>query len=268
MIELLIDFTARLAKKYDIEKVILVSDVDIEFEGLEVIKAPRNYIETVKNTFAISGSCGFTESIMSIPGISEFVEAFLQVSDIESKAIVCVYLPNMKGVFIIDGESKLSRVLKECSEYVNPSALRATLAVALSIAFKGREGKRIGTAFVVCDAENVLKRSRQAVLNPYEGHPKEKRDIKNQENWESIREFAQLDGVFIIDSEGYIISAGRYLDIEGEITLKYGLGGRHIACASITRNTESIAIVISSSGGDVTIFKDGKAIIEIPVSLM
>ncbi len=268
MIELLIDFTNRLARKYGIEKVILVSDVDIEFENLEVIKAPRNYIETVKNTFAITGSCGFTESIMSIPGISEFVEAFLQVTDIESKAIVCVYLPNMKGVFLIDGESKLSKVLKECAEYVNPDALRATLAVALSIAFKGREGKRIGTAFVIGDVENVLKRSRQAVLNPYEGHPKEKRDIKNQDNWESIREFAQLDGVFIIDSDGYIISAGRYLDIEGEITLKYGLGGRHIACASITRNTKSIAIVVSSSGGDVTIFKDGEAIIEIPVSLM
>ncbi len=268
MIDLLIDFTSRLAEKYSIERVILVSDVDIEFEGLQVIRAPRHYIETVKNTFAITGSCGFTESIMSIPGISEFVEAFIEVSSLESKAIVCVYLPNMKGVFLIDGESRLSRVLKECAEYADPNALRATLAVALSIAFKGREGKRIGTAFVIGDAENVMKKSRQAVLNPYEGHPKEKRDIKNQENWESIREFAQLDGVFILDSDGYIISAGRYLDIEGEISLKYGLGGRHIACASITKNTKSVAIVVSSSGGDVTIFRDGEAVIEIPVSLM
>ncbi len=268
MIEILIDFTSRLARKYGMRRVILVSDVDIEFDDLEVVKAPKHYIETIKNTFAISGSCGFAESIMSIPGISEFVEAFLEVSSLESKAVVCVYLPNMKGVFLIDGESRLSRVLKECGEYVNPDTLRATLAVALSIAFKGREGKRIGTAFVIGDAENVMKRSRQAVLNPYEGHPKEKRDIRNQENWESIREFAQLDGVFVLDSEGYIISAGRYLDIEGEISLKYGLGGRHIACASITKNTKSIAIVVSSSGGDVTIFKDGKAIIEIPVSLM
>ncbi len=268
MINFMIDFVTALAEKYGIKRVILVSDVDIEFDDLEVIKAPRSYIETVKNTFAITGSCGLTESIMSIPGISEFVEAYLEVSGVEGKAIVCVYLPNLKGVFMIDGESRLSRVLNECSEYVNPEALRATLAVALSIAYKGREGKSIGTAFVIGDANNVLKKSRQAILNPYEGHPKEKRDIKDPDNWESVREFAQLDGVFVIDSEGYIISAGRYLDIEGEIVLKYGLGGRHIACASITKSTKSVAIVVSSSGGDITIFKDGEPVIEIPVSLM
>ena len=104
MIELLIDFTSKLTKKYGINRVILVSDVDIEFDDLEVVKAPRHYIETIKSTFAISSSCGFTESIMSIPGISEFVEAFLEVSSLESRAVVCVYLPNMKGVFVIDGE--------------------------------------------------------------------------------------------------------------------------------------------------------------------
>ncbi|NOY12014.1 MAG: hypothetical protein GXO67_08070, partial [Archaeoglobi archaeon] len=70
MINLMIDFITTLAEKYGIERVILVSDVDLEFDNLEVIKAPRNYIETVKNTFAITGSCGLTESIMSIPGIA------------------------------------------------------------------------------------------------------------------------------------------------------------------------------------------------------
>ncbi|AIY90927.1 DNA integrity scanning protein DisA nucleotide-binding domain protein [Geoglobus acetivorans] len=268
MLNLLIDFVRDLARKYEIGKVILVSDADIEFDDIEVIKAPRSYIEAVKNTFAVTSSCGLTESIMTIPGISEFVEAYLEARGYDSKAIVCVYLPNLKGAFVIDGESKLSRILKECSEYVHPEALRSALGVALTIAFKGREGKKIGTAFVIGDPENVLRRSRQIVINPYEGHPPEKRDVKNPDNWESIMEFAQLDGVFVLDSNGIILSAGRYLDIEGEISLKYGLGGRHIACASITKSTKSIAIVVSGSGGDITIFKDGEAVIEIPVSMM
>lgn len=268
MLDLLMNFVRELGKRYSLNRLILVSDTDIEFEDFEVIKAPRSYIETVKNTFAITSTCGLTESIMSFPGIAEFVEAYLEAMGYETKAIVCVYLPNLKGAFVIDGESKLSRVLKECSEYVNPEALRATLAVALSIAFKGREGKSIGTAFIIGDADNVLKKSRQIILNPFEGHSMEKRDIKNPDNWESVMEFAQLDGVFIIDSEGFIISAGRYLNIEGEVPLKYGLGGRHIASASITSTTKSIAIVVSSSGGDITIFKDGKPVIEIPVSMM
>ena len=268
MLNYIIEFVKLISEKLKIDNVVLVSDIDIDFDNLKVIKAPKQYIETIKNTFAITGSCGLTESVMSIPGISEFVETFLEVTEESSKAIVCVYLPSLKGVFVIDSESRLSKVLEECSEYVKPEALRATLAVALSIAFKGREGRKTGTAFVIGDEENVMKKSRQAILNPYEGHPKERRDIKNPENWESVMEFAQLDGVFVIDSEGYILAAGRYLDIEGELVLKYGLGGRHIACASITKTTKSIAIVVSSSGGDITIFKDGKPVIEIPVSLM
>ena len=268
MINILQELIPKIAKEYGITSVILISDTEMDFGDLEIIRAPREYVEIIKNTFSITLSSGLTEIVMSIPGISEFIESYLETSGNEKRAVVCVYLPNIKGAFLVDGETRLTKILKECSSYVNLEALRATLAIALSLAFKGREGRSVGTAFVIGDAENVLKKSRQAILNPFEGHPKEKRDIKNQENWETIKEFAQLDGVFVIDSDGYIVSAGRYLDIEGDVVLKYGLGGRHIACASITKSTKSVAIVVSSSGGDITIFKDGEAVFEIPVSLM
>ncbi len=48
-----------------------------------------------------------------------------------------------------------------------------------------------------------------------------------EKNWESIKEFAQLDGVFVIDETGIIHAAGRYLDVDGKkiLTLKKDLEG-------------------------------------------
>ena len=73
-----------------------------------------------------------------------------------------------------------------------------------------------------------------------------------------------MDGVFVVDDNGEILSAGRYLDVNAMgIKIKKGLGGRHIAAAAITRDTNAIAITVSQSGGTVRIYKDGLQIAEI-----
>jgi diadenylate cyclase len=41
-----------------------------------------------------------------------------------------------------------------------------------------------------------------------------------------------------------------------EVYLQSGLGGRHIAAASITKQTRAIAVVVSSSSV-IRVFKDG-----------
>ena len=43
------------------------------------------------------------------------------------------------------------------------------------------------------------------------------RNVLDKRNWESIKEFAQLDGVFVVDENGIIHAAGRYLDVDGKI---------------------------------------------------
>jgi DNA integrity scanning protein DisA with diadenylate cyclase activity len=136
--------------------------------------------------------------------------------------------------------------------------LHAALSLALEIAVEGREGRAIGTAFIIGDPEEIFRHSHQAILNPYQGQPAALRDIKNKDNWESVKEFAQLDGVFVIDKNGEVRSAGRYLDVTGRgISLPGGLGGRHRATASITHEIPVIGITVSESGGMVRIFRDG-----------
>jgi hypothetical protein len=137
-----------------------------------------------------------------------------------------------------------------------PDVLDAVIRVAVEIAREGREGQAVGTSFVVGDTENVLEHSRQFVLNPFQGHPQAERQVTDAGTWGHIKEFAQLDGAFIITGSGLIESAGRYITSDtSHVNLPGGLGSRHSSVAGITLLTCSIGIVVSQSGGLVSIIR-------------
>lgn len=161
-------------------------------------------------------------------------------------------------------EDPLLRSVYESTGRVDIEVMRSVVDLAIEIGREGREGKPIGTAFVIGDTEEVIETSRQLILNPYKGQEEEVRDIRNRENWETIKELAQLDGVFIVSKKGRIESAGRYLDVEAEdLNIPDGLGARHMAAAAISRSTKAIVVSVTRSGGIVRMFKDGEIIGEI-----
>jgi PAS domain S-box-containing protein len=137
----------------------------------------------------------------------------------------------------------------------------AVYEIADEISKEGREGKPVGTTFVLGDTANVLARSRQLILNPFEGHPREARMITSSGLRETIKELAQLDGAFVVDGDGVVCAGGRYITIDtsGASVMK-GLGTRHASVAGITQETRSIGIVVSQSGGRISIFKDGRVV--------
>ncbi len=148
-------------------------------------------------------------------------------------------------------------------EHCSGSVLENTIQLAVEIAREGREGRKIGTLFVVSDAAEVIKRSRNLILDPLYGHPAEKRKICDPELRETLKELAQLDGAFIVSGEGIVISAARYINASAtNIELPMGLGSRHVAAASITRDTQAVAVVVSESS-IVRIFNEGRLIAEI-----
>jgi len=141
------------------------------------------------------------------------------------------------------------------------TTVMAVIDIALEIGALGREGKPVGTTFVIGDKKELLAKSRQAVFNPFRGYPKKERMITRPEVVESIKELAQLDGAFIITPEGAVEAAGRHLNAVSPITKQLrGLGSRHRAGAGITKKSESAAVVVSESTGRVTIFERGKII--------
>ena len=142
--------------------------------------------------------------------------------------------------------------------------LARAIDLSLRLAAEGREGRPIGTIFVIGDEDELSPYIRQLVLNPCRGHPLQDRNIHNPEFFETIREFAALDGAFIVSNRGIVLSAGTYLDAPTrKAKMRPGLGARHAAALSITGATEAIATVVSSSSGSVTVFHKGRAILEL-----
>ncbi len=131
------------------------------------------------------------------------------------------------------------------------------LGIAIEISIEGREGHAIGTAFIVGDARNVMERSRQLVLNPFGGRDKIK--LTDSDIRDNVKEFAQLDGVFVISGDGVVEAAGRYITMDtSKVRVPGGLGTRHSSVAAITSVTNAIGIVVSQSGGVIRIFRNGK----------
>ena len=153
-----------------------------------------------------------------------------------------------------------------CSERreVNTRVLEQTVALAVEIAREGREGRKIGTLFVVGDVDEVLLRSRPLILDPLFGHAPELLDVTRPEFRETAKELAQLDGAFVVRSDGVFVAAGRYIDVDLAEPTAFlpGLGTRHAAAASITAATNTIAVVVSQSSV-VRVFADGEIRAEI-----
>ncbi len=282
MLNVLIEHAVSLAKSLNSKLVVVISrkEPEVTDDDVDIFLAPRSYATMLESLFfTVEEEIGeefigksLVERSTAFVQIKDYISTFLYFKGVELKrtAIGVVDLDSLKGIVLVDLErSRIQKALSECAERVHPKVLRAVLTVAMSIAQKGREGRKIGTAFVIGDVEEVLRRSRQLILNPYECHPINERDITDPSTWESVREFAQLDGVFVIDETGVIVSAGRYLDVSGkDLKIRKGFGGRHLACAAITRETEAIAVVVSESGGDIRVYKDGEEVLAIDAGIL
>jgi DNA integrity scanning protein DisA with diadenylate cyclase activity len=152
-----------------------------------------------------------------------------------------------------------------CSEVrkCDPEVLETTIEIAVEIARLGVE-RSSGTLFVVGDEEEVLKRSKPLILDPLERYPKAAKDIREANVQGTIKELAKLDGAFIISGDGYVLSAARYIEANSRgINLPLGFGSRHMAAASISKETDAVAVVVSEDDGGVRIFDDGELVGEI-----
>jgi diadenylate cyclase len=159
-----------------------------------------------------------------------------------------------------------TRVFEEiCSEkrQVNAKVLKQTVSLAVEIAREGREGRKIGTLFVVGDSGEVMRRSKPLILDPLQGHADEDKQIEHPDTRETIKELAQLDGAFLVSNSGVVLSAARYIDAASDsLDLPLGLGSRHMAGASISQQTSAVSVVVSESSM-VRMFDDGELVSEI-----
>ena len=146
---------------------------------------------------------------------------------------------------------------------LTPNVVEPTLGLAIEIAREGREGRRIGTMFMLGDSERVLRHSRPLILDPLAGHPAQARHVTDSNLRGTIKELAQLDGAFVISDSGIFVAACQYLDAEApELHLALGLGTRHMAAAAMSQVTSSVGVVVSETAS-VRVFRKGLLIAEV-----
>ncbi|MCC6746491.1 MAG: DNA integrity scanning protein DisA nucleotide-binding domain protein [Deltaproteobacteria bacterium] len=147
-----------------------------------------------------------------------------------------------------------------------PSAiLESLIDLAVEIGRDGWEGHPIGTLIVVGDTAKVLEKSRQLTLNPFQGYSEAEKNVLNPEVRDAVKNFAVLDGAFVVREDGVVLAAGRYLKFDegADVKVPLGLGARHMAAAGISQVTNSIAMVVSETSGVTRVFQGGKCVLEI-----
>lgn len=156
--------------------------------------------------------------------------------------------------------------------------VEALIQTALTIGEQGYEGHSVGTLITVGDSRSVMEKSRQLILNPFQGMSEAERNVLDPSIRDAIKTFAILDGAFVVREDGVVLAAGRYLQASGVrqcdgealqdkvASLPMGLGARHAAASAITIDTKAISIAVSQTSGTVRVFRDGEIILELSQS--
>ena len=157
-----------------------------------------------------------------------------------------------------------ARDLQNLETKVPLDTLKTVVDLAVDIGREGREGKPVGTMFVVGDHRKVLEESHAAGFDLTKGYSRKERSLMNARNREAVKEIAQLDGAFVISQDGTVEATCRVIDTAPvQITMTTGLGSRHWAGAAISKNTKAISVVVSESDGTVRIFQNGGVVLRI-----
>ena len=278
----MIDSAIKLAREVKANGVLVCVDVKSELTELpEDVKASVHFILVTREDEEIPEGLAKYSKKLDIPdvnlnrvGIIKIAIAKGIVSGLFKKGdkIICLSgVPKFgyaDSIFLIDVgkefEILTSDFINDVVEAVQPEVFNAALNIACELAAQGRENRKVGTIFVLGDEEKVLQLSRQMIMNPFSGYSEDERNILNPELEETIKEFSAIDGAFVIKSDGVIVTAGRHLSAALDSRdFPSGLGSRHIAAAGITNVTRAVAMVVSESSGNVSVFKNGKLFVTI-----
>lgn len=184
--------------------------------------------------------------------LSSCAEGILRKND----KVLCVVSTSLNIILTFDViDIGITYLCNELKNGVDIHLLEILLNMSFELSQEGKEGNPVGALFVIGDTSNVMDKSHQLIINPFLGH--KELSIKEEKNWKIFKEFALLDGAFIIDEKGFAVSAGRYISINWKEDSHTGFGGRHLAARYISKDTNAIAVTVSSTGV-IRVFKNGE----------
>ena len=234
---------------YEINPILVITDKGLRNRCEKELFLVADIINVYKKAkICIAGAV--EEGHVKIEDLVVFIDTLRDESD---NAII-----TMRATPYID--NGIYSILAHTSE-IDPLVIYYALRIAIQLGKKGREGKPVGTTFIVGDSGDVLRHSTQITYNPFEGSYVE---ISNKGVVSMIKEYSRLDGAFIISGKGKIVAAARYLESgKDDLVLPQGLGARHMSAAWMSKITNALAIVLSESDNMIRIFAKGQLVLEL-----
>jgi diadenylate cyclase len=157
------------------------------------------------------------------------------------------------------------RDLRQLKTRIPLDTLKTVVDLAVDVGREGREGKPVGSLFVVGDHRKVLSYCRPMGFDPLRGYSRQERQLSDSKVREGVKEIAQLDGAFVVSSDGHVVAGAQQLNAprSTDLSLPKGFGARHWAAAEISRATTAVAITVSESTGTVRLFQNGEVMLRI-----
>jgi len=272
---------AQLSKKTEADALLVMLNGPTDWEELRNRAGGEKIIVVADSEKVLTGAeaAGLAMLVLDMPDAAVFeklTQALLEsVADeiLEPNSeVVAVYSgfepETVDSISFIRLDEHLGRLtardLRQIETSVPLDTLKAIVDLAVDIGREGREGKPVGTIFVVGDTRRVLALSHPAGFDPVKGYGRKERNLRDARVREAIKEVAPLDGAFIVAPDGTVERSCQIVDADHvNLTLSKGLGSRHWAAAAISKSTNAIAIVVSESNGTVRLFKNGEVILRV-----
>ncbi len=279
--ETLLDVARRLAQYNDADALLVMVEAPTDWVKLRQATGAHKLLVTADSIEDLEGAAqeGIETVLLNMPQSPVFeklTQALLQsvAEDILAPGadVVAVYsgfeAGRIDSVSMIHLDEHLSRLtardIRLLGTRVPLDTLKSVVDLAVEIGREGREGKPIGTMFVVGNTKAVLERCHPAGFDPVKGYKKPERSLSDRRVREGIKEIAQMDGAFVVGPDSTVMAAAQYVDASADgLTLTKGLGSRHWAAAAISRKTKAIAVTVSQSSGTVRIFQNGEVMLRI-----
>lgn len=276
-----IDLAVRLAEEEAAAAVVVMLSGPTDWEELKKRAKDVSLILAADSADDLEGAAATGLSIVPLnmpesPMIEKLTQALLAAVAMDMLApgagVVVVYSgfepDQIDSVSYVQLDEHLGRLtardLKQLGTSVPLETLRLVVDLAIEIGREGREGKAIGTMFVVGDTRKVLTHCHSAGFDPVKGYSRQERDLHDSRVREAVKEVAGLDGAFVISSDGIVEKGAQLVDApHADVTLSKGLGSRHWAGAAISKATNAVAVVVSQSSGTVRIFQQGECMLRI-----
>jgi DNA integrity scanning protein DisA with diadenylate cyclase activity len=277
----IVDLAARLGAENDASSLLVMLEGPTDWEKLQAAAGELRVVVAADHAEELAGAdeAGIPTIVLNMadsPVIERLTQALLTGVAREVLApgarLVVVYsgfeVDTIDSMSFIELDEHLGRLtardLRQLETSVPLETLKTVIDLAVEIGREGREGKPIGTMFVVGDTRKVLQHCQPAGFDPVRGYNRMERDLHDPRVREAIKEVAMLDGAFVVNPEGVVEKAAQLVDAPyANLTLSKGLGARHWAGAAISKATTALAIVVSQSSGTVRLFQGGEVILRI-----